>query len=189
MALDSLQDLYVDHIRDLYSAENQILQALPKMIDKAGHQELRDAFTKHRDETQQQARRLEEIAKRLGVSPEGKTCKGMQGVIQEGAEVIKENGDSDVLDAALIAAAQRVEHYEIAGYGCARTWANALGRNDDAAALQKTLDEESRTDEKLTQLAESIVNPDAETSTSESQTSSTSHRDRPHARPDNEARP
>jgi ferritin-like metal-binding protein YciE len=161
MALDSLQDLYIEHIQDLYSAEKQIIAALPKMIAKASNSQLKAGFTKHLEQTREHARRLEAIAERAGEDAGGKTCKGMQGVIKEGAEVLEEDGDENVIDAALIAAAQRVEHYEMAGYGCARTWAQALGLDDDAAALQETLDEEGDTDKALTQLAESIINPEA----------------------------
>lgn len=167
MPLNSLHDLYVEHIQDLHSAEQQILEALPKMAQKASHSKLRDAFTHHREQTQQQARRLEEIAKRLGISAEGKTCKGMKGLIEEGSEALKEDGDPDVIDAALISAAQRVEHYEIAAYGCARTYAHALGLDEDVSVLQRTLDEEGETDKLLTKLAENIVNPDADQTTGE----------------------
>jgi len=161
MSLDSLQDLYIEHIQDLYSAEQQIIEALPKMIDKASNQQLKDGFSRHLEQTREHARRLEGIGRRAGQDIDGKTCKGMEGVIKEGAEVLKEDGDPNVIDAALISAAQRVEHYEMAGYGCARAYAEALGLEDDADALQQTLDEEGETDEKLTQLAESIINPRA----------------------------
>jgi ferritin-like metal-binding protein YciE len=161
MALDSLQDLYIEHIQDLYSAETQIIAALPKMIAKASNSQLKAGFTKHLAQTREHVRRLEEIAKRAGEKLGGKTCKGMQGVIKEGAEVLDEDGDDNVIDAALISAAQRVEHYEMAGYGCARTFAETLGLDDDASTLQETLDEEAETDQALTQLAESIINPEA----------------------------
>lgn len=162
MALESLRDLYVDHIQDLYSSEQQILDALPKMIDKASHTKLRDGFAQHLEQTRRHVVRLEQIARRLDEKPDGKTCKGMAGVLKEGSEVVKEDGDQDVLDAALIAAAQRVEHYEMAAYGCARTFAQALGFDEDADLLQQTLDEEGETNKKLTQIAESVVNPDAQ---------------------------
>jgi ferritin-like metal-binding protein YciE len=162
MGFETLRDLYVDHIQDLYSSEAQILDALPKMIDKASHVRLRDAFQQHLEQTRQHAARLEQIARRLNEAPHGKTCRGMAGVLKEGEEVIKEGGDQDVLDAAIIAAAQRVEHYEIAAYGCARTFAQALNLDEDAALLQQTLDEEGETNKKLTQLAESVVNRDAQ---------------------------
>ena len=140
MALETLRDLYIDHIQDLYSSEQQILDALPKMIDKASHTKLRDGFAQHLEQTRQHVVRLEQIARRLDEKPDGKTCKGMAGVLKEGSEVVKEDGDQDVLDAALIAAAQRVEHYEMAAYGCARTFAQALGFDEDADLLQQTLD-------------------------------------------------
>jgi ferritin-like metal-binding protein YciE len=162
MALESLRDLYVDHIQDLHSAETQILEALPKMIDKASHPKLRDGFVHHLEQTRQHVARLEQIARRLDEKADDKTCKGMAGVLKEGSEFVKEDGDQDVIDAALISAAQRVEHYEIAAYGCARTFAQALGFDEDASLLQQTLDEEGETDKKLTQIAESVVNPDAQ---------------------------
>jgi len=162
MQLNSLNDLYLEHIQDLRSAEQQIIEALPKMIDKASHQNLRDGFSRHLEQTRQHAHRLDEIVQRLGKNVGDKTCKGMEGLLKEGSEVLKDDGDADVIDAALIAAAQRVEHYEMAAYGCARTYAAALGRDQDAALLQRTLDEEGQTDKSLTQLAESIVNPDAQ---------------------------
>jgi ferritin-like metal-binding protein YciE len=164
MSLDSLQDLYIEQIQDLYSAETQIVEALPKMIEKANNSQLKAGFRKHLEETREHVRRLEAIAERAGEDADGKTCKGMEGLIKEGAEVLKEDGDEAVIDAALISAAQHIEHYEMAGYGCARTFAQALGLNDDASMLQETLDEEGETDESLTQLAESIINPEAASS-------------------------
>ncbi|HEX3867467.1 MAG TPA: ferritin-like domain-containing protein [Gemmatimonadaceae bacterium] len=192
MSLDSLQDLYIEHIQDLYDAEQQIIKALPKLIDKAANPELKRGFTEHLAQTREHARRLESIGKRAGQKVDGKTCKGMEGVIKEGAEVLKEDGDETVLDAALISAAQRVEHYEMAGYGCARAYAEALGFGEDADALQQTLDEEAETDEKLTQLAESIINPAAadestDTATSSSRSPRSPARDSSRDR-DNEAR-
>jgi ferritin-like metal-binding protein YciE len=162
MAFETLRDLYVDQIQDLYSAEGQILDALPRMIDKASHVRLRDGFQQHLEQTRQHSTRLEQIARRLNEPPHGKTCKGMEGLLKEGAEFIKDDGDQDVIDAGLIAAAQRVEHYEMAAYGCARAYARALGLEEDAALLQQTLDEEGETNKRLTQIAESVVNPDAE---------------------------
>ena len=161
MALDSLRDLYVEQLKDLYSAESQILQALPKMAAKAKHADLRSGFELHQRQTQEHVRRLEQLFERLGERPGGVTCEGMKGLLKEGEKTMKERADSDVLDAALIADAQRVEHYEIAGYGCVRTYARMLGRQDDVSLLQQTLDEEGATDEKLTQLAERVVNLDA----------------------------
>jgi len=161
MALDSLRQLYVEQLQDLYSAENQILKALPKMAEAAKHPQLRDGFQMHLRQTEEQVRRLEEIFQSLGERPGGVTCEGMKGLLKEGDKTLKEKADSDVLDAALIADAQRVEHYEIAGYGCVRTYARMLGRQQDVDLLQRTLDEEGQTDQKLTQLAESVVNLDA----------------------------
>ena len=161
MALENLQQLYVEQLRDLYSAETQILEALPKMADRAAHPELKQGFEMHVRQTQEQVRRLEQIADGLGEKITGETCEGMKGLLKEGSKMMKERGSDDVRDAALIAAAQRVEHYEIAGYGCARTYARLLGREQDAALLQQTLDEEGDTDHKLTALAERVVNRDA----------------------------
>lgn len=161
MARESLQDLYIEQLQDLYSAEEQILEALPKMAKKAAHGDLRKAFEQHEKVTREQVKRLDSIFGDLGENPEGHKCKGMKGLIEEGEETMKEFHDSDVLDAALIAAAQRVEHYEIAGYGCARTYANLLGHEKHVDLLQRTLDEEGQTDERLTNLAETVVNIDA----------------------------
>ena len=161
MSLNNLQQLYLEQLRDLYSAENQILEALPLMAERAAHPELKAGFELHQRQTEEQARRLERIAESLGEKITGETCDGMKGLIKEGNKMIKERGSDDVRDAALIAAAQRVEHYEIAGYGCARTYARLLGRDQDAQILQMTLDEEGDTDHKLTALAERVVNRDA----------------------------
>ena len=157
----SLRDLYIEELQDLYDAEQQILQALPKMAQAASHAELRTAFEQHHRQTEGQVRRLEQIFQKLGASATGKRCKGTAGVIAEGEELIKQGGDPDTLDAGLIGAAQKVEHYEIAGYGTARTWARLLGEEDAAKLLQQTLDEEGQTDHKLTQLAERKLNKDA----------------------------
>jgi ferritin-like metal-binding protein YciE len=161
MALESLQDLYLEQLRDLHSAERQIIEALPKMIEKTSHPELRQAFELHLRQTEEQLRRLEQIGRRTGQNLGGHTCKGMEGLLEEGEELMKERADSDVLDAALISAAQRVEHYEMAGYGCARTYARLLGLDDDAQILQRTLDEEGKTDHLLTDLAERVINVEA----------------------------
>ena len=160
-SLTSLQDLYLEQLRDLYSAEQQIIAALPKMADAARHPELRQAFETHLRESQEQARRLERICEGLGESPKGETCDGMKGLLKEGEKTMKQRADSDVLDAALIADAQRVEHYEIAGYGCVKTYARLLGREQDVQLLQQTENEEGRTDKLLTQLAERVINIDA----------------------------
>lgn len=162
MELQTLNDLYIDELKDLYSAENQILRAMPKMIRAATHPKLKRAFTTHERQTRQQVKRLERICRDLGVNPKGKKCVGMEGVLKEGAELIQERPEPDVLDAGLIAAAQHVEHYEMAGYGCVRTYARLLGQDDHAALLQQTLDEEKDTDELLTELAESSINVEAE---------------------------
>ena len=161
MALESLQDLYLEQLKDLHSAEEQIIEALPKMIEQTKNPELRQGFEKHLSQTKEQLRRLEQIGQRAGQKLSGHKCKGMEGLLEEGEELMKKRADSDVLDAALIAAAQRVEHYEMAGYGCARTYARLLGLNDDAKLLQQTLDEEGDTDHKLTDLAERVINIEA----------------------------
>ena len=162
MALESLKQLYVEQLRDLYSAETQILGALPKLAARASHPELKAAFQEHEQQTQEQVRRLDGIFQALGEKPQGHHCKGMEGLLKEGEEMLREKADPDVLDAGLIAAAQRVEHYEIAGYGCVRTYAARLGLQDQAQTLQTTLDEEGDTDQRLTDLAERIINPDAQ---------------------------
>ena len=162
MELDTLKDLYVDELKDLYSAEKQLVKALPKMAKAANTPELQEAFRKHLKQTAEHAARLEQICEELGVSPRGKKCVGMEGLIEEGSELIKEEPDPDVLDAGLINKAQHVEHYEIAGYGTVRTYARQLGFDNQADLLQQTLDEEGETDQLLTQLAESGVNMEAE---------------------------
>lgn len=156
MDMESLKDLFVDELKDLYSAENQILKALPKMIKKTTSEELKAGFEKHLKETEVHVERLEIIFKELEESPKGKKCKGMEGVIADGKELMEEDANPEVMDAGLIGAAQHVEHYEMAGYGCVRTYAELLGHNDFARLLQKTLDEERATDEKLTELARNI---------------------------------
>ena len=156
MELESLRELYVEELKDLYSAENQILKALPKMIKAASSPKLKAGFEEHLEQTRNQVQRLEKIFKELDESPRGKKCKGMEGLIEEGKELIQQDADAEVLDAGLIAAAQHVEHYEIAGYGCVRTYAELLGDKNAAMLLRETLDEEKTTDEKLTTLAKSI---------------------------------
>lgn len=156
MEINSLRELYVDQLRDLYDAENQLIKALPKMAKEATSDELRQGIEEHLEQTRGHAERLEQIFEQLGEKPKGKKCKGMQGVIEEGSEVLKEDMEEDTKDAAIIAAAQRVEHYEIAGYGTARTYANLLNENEAAELLEETLDEEKETDQKLTELAEEI---------------------------------
>jgi ferritin-like metal-binding protein YciE len=180
MKLDNLRDLYVEQLQDLYSAEDQLTSALPKMVEAAAHPELKTAFQSHLDETRQHRDRLqrvlsdlagtpsgtegsmmESIYKALGRSPSGEKCEAMAGLIREGEHFVKANADQDVRDAGLIAAAQRVEHYEIAGYGTVCTYAGLLGRTSDKDILGRTLDEEKATDEKLTDLATRVVNLDA----------------------------
>ena len=162
MALASLHDLYVDELKDLYNAENQLVKALPRMAKAANTPELKAGFEEHLEVTRGQVERLERIFKKLGVSPKGKKCKAMEGLVEEGKEVIEETGAEAVIDAALIGAAQRVEHYEMAGYGCARTFARLLGYDEAARLLQETLDEEGEADKKLTELAETSINIEAE---------------------------
>lgn len=162
MELHSLDDLLVHQLNDLYSAEQQLMKALPDMAEAATSPDLRMAFQEHLVQTQTQAERIESIFESFGTKPEKMKCKGMEGLIEEGREILKGKGEPAVKDAALIAAAQRVEHYEIAGYGCARTYAEELGYQDAAELLQETLDEESQTNERLTMLAESHINIEAE---------------------------
>jgi len=161
MKLDTLQKLYTEELRDLYNAENQLLKALPKMAKAASSEELKGAFEKHLEQTKGHVERLEQVFEELDESPKGKTCRAMKGLIQEGSELLEQDGDESVRDAGIIVAAQKVEHYEIAGYGSARTFAHLLGQNKAAELLQNTLDEESETDELLTRLAESVINPEA----------------------------
>jgi ferritin-like metal-binding protein YciE len=161
MKMDTLQKLYTNELRDLYNAENQLLKALPKMAKAASSQELKDAFGKHLEQTKTHVERLEQVFEELDEKPKGKTCHGMKGLIEEGSEILKEDGDDSVLDAGIIVAAQKVEHYEIAAYGSVRTFAHLLGKDKSAEVLQTTLDEESETNEILNKLAESVVNPEA----------------------------
>ena len=153
MNLNSLHDLFVHELQDLYSAETQLVQALPKMADAASHEELRVAFREHLEETKGHVKRLEEICRELGISPGGEHCEAMSGLIKEGEELMQAPGDPDTRDAALISAAQRVEHYEIAGYGTVRTFAKQLELDNIARTLNETLDEESAADTKLTKIA------------------------------------
>ena len=160
--MDSLRELYVEGLKDLWSAENQILKGLPRMIKAASHPQLKRAFTKHEAQTRQQVKRIERIMKELGESPRGKKCVGMEGLIEEAKELLSEKPEPNVLDAGLINAAQHVEHYEIAGYGTARTWARLLGYENQAALLEQTLEEEKQTDLLLTDIATSQINIEAE---------------------------
>lgn len=160
--LTSLDKLYVDELKDLYSAENQILKALPKMAKAATSPDLKMAFEEHLQQTQVHVDRLVKVCEELGISPKGKKCKAMEGLMEEGKELLESDADPAVLDAAMIAAAQKVEHYEMASYGCVRTWARLLGYENQAQILQQTLDEEGDTDKKLTMLAEAYINEEAE---------------------------
>ncbi len=154
MQVNTLKDLYINQLRDLYSAETQLIDALPKMASAASTAGLKQAFQDHLQETRNQKQRLEQIFSAIGTSPQGETCKAMEGLIKEGEEAIQLHGDPIVRDAALIAAAQRVEHYEMAGYGTVRTFANELGYGDAKSLLQRTLDEEGDANKKLTSIAE-----------------------------------
>jgi ferritin-like metal-binding protein YciE len=156
MSLMSLEDLFKDEIKDLYSAETQLTKALPKMAKKASSDELREAFMSHLEQTRGHVERLEKIGTALEIKLPGKKCKAMEGLVEEGKEVIDEDGEDAVLDLALIAAAQRVEHYEVSGYSSLRALAEFLGYTDAVELLQETLDEESAADEKLTQIAQEI---------------------------------
>lgn len=159
--LHTLDDLYMDLLKDLYSAEKQLVKALPKMAKNAQSPDLQRAFQDHLRQTEGQVERIERIFSELDGSPRGKKCVGMEGLIEEGNELLKEDAEPDVLDAGLIAAAQKVEHYEIAGYGTARAWAERLGYHNAVKLLDKTLEEESMANEKLTRIAESHVNMEA----------------------------
>jgi len=154
--INSLRELYIDQLRDLFDAENQLIKALPKMAKAASSDQLREGIEEHWEQTKGHAERLEQLFDGLGEKVKGQKCKGMEGVIKEGSETIAKDMDDDVMDAAIIAAAQRVEYYEIAGYGTARTYASLLGENEAAEVLEQTLTEEKETDHKLTQLAEEI---------------------------------
>jgi ferritin-like metal-binding protein YciE len=160
--IDTLEDLYMDLLKDLYSAEKQLVKALPKLAKAAHSDDLRKTFHEHLSQTEGHVERIEQIFSDLDGSPRGKKCVGMEGIIEESNELLKENIEPDVLDAGLIAAAQRAEHYEIAGYGAARTWAERLGYHNVAQLLQQTLDEEGEANKKLTQIAESHVNMEAQ---------------------------
>jgi ferritin-like metal-binding protein YciE len=158
MSLDSLDKLFLEELKDVYNAEKQILRALPRMAKTADSPELQQAFTKHLKETEGHVQRLERIFQELGQAARGKKCKGMEGLLEEGKEVLEEDGEPAVIDAALIASAQRVEHYEIAAYGCLRTYAQLLGYSQAEQLLQQTLKEEEAADQKLTELGESGIN-------------------------------
>jgi len=156
MEQNQLKELYVDELRDIYNAENQLVKALPKMAKAATSEELRSGFEEHWEQTKGHVQRLEQIFRALGEKPSGKKCKGIEGLIGEGKEMMEEDLDGEALDAGLISAAQRVEHYEIAAYGCVRTYGNILGEKEAVSLLEETLEEEKETDQKLTELAERI---------------------------------
>jgi ferritin-like metal-binding protein YciE len=160
MSVKTINELLLDELKDLYSAEKQITKALPKMAKAAASQDLKSAFENHLEETQGHVDRLDKIFETLGKSPRGKTCHGMQGLLEEGSEKISESEKGPVRDAGLISAAQRVEHYEMAGYGSVREFASILGQNEIASLLEKTLEEEKAADEKLSGIAKK-VNPQA----------------------------
>ena len=162
MEMNALQDLYLDELRDLLSAESQIIKALPKMAKEATSPQLQQAFQDHLEETKGHVERLNQIFENMGEKPRAKKCKGMEGIIEEGKEFMEEAESDEVMDAGLIASAQRVEHYEMAAYGTVRTYAKLLGDEKAAKLLQQTLDEEGAADEKLTSLAESGINVKAE---------------------------
>lgn len=161
MQMQELQDLYIDQLRDLYSAENQLVKAIPKMVKAASNEQLSESFEQHLEQTRGHVDRLKQVFDKLGKKPGGKVCKAMQGLIEEAKETMEEDANPEVMDAGLIAAAQRVEHYEIAGYGTVRSFAKLLGDNAAARLLQQTLDEEGETDKKLTRLAETTINIEA----------------------------
>ncbi len=156
MQKDSLRDLYIDELRDLYNAETQLVKALPKIAKAAANDELREAFEEHLRQTSEHVSRLEQIFEQLDEKPSGKRCLGMEGLVKEAAETMKEDYVDEVKDAAIIGAAQRVEHYEMAGYGTVRTFAELLGENEHVSLLEQTLDEEKQADQKLTELAQGI---------------------------------
>jgi ferritin-like metal-binding protein YciE len=153
-----MEDLYLHELKDLYDAESQLIEAMPQMASKASNKTLKQSFEQHLKQTKEQRKHLEKIFKDLGEDPSGGSCKGMKGLIKEGEDILKASGDESVIDAALISAANRVEHYEIAGYGTVRTYAQILGQDKHVQILQEILDEEASTDEKLTKLAEGMVN-------------------------------
>jgi ferritin-like metal-binding protein YciE len=155
MKVDTAEKLFTDELKDLYSAEKQITRALPKMAKAASSEELKEAFQKHLEQTQGHVERLDRIFEILGKSAGGKTCQGMKGLIEEGSEMMEQT-DGEIRDAAMIAAAQKVEHYEMAGYGTVRAIAELMGQSEIAELLQQTLDEESETDKKLTQIAKKV---------------------------------
>ena len=176
MEMSNLQDLFVENLKDLYSAENQILKALPKAAKKVNSDELRSALEEHVEQTQGHVERIEQIMEKLGEKPGGKKCHGMEGLLSEAKELLGEDAEPDVLDAGLIVDCQKVEHYEIAGYGSAVTFAKLLGNDEAARLLGQTLDEEKAADQKLTEIAESSINLEAAGGETESPARSSSRR-------------
>jgi ferritin-like metal-binding protein YciE len=162
MELATLKDLYIEQLRDLYSAESQLVEALPKMAKAASNTELKRGFEEHLEQTKRQRADVEKLIRDHGENPDGHECKAMKGLIEEGSELMKEDADPDVMDAGLIAASQRIEHYEIAGYGTVRTYATQLGETNAAFILDRIAKEEGATDHKLTALAERVINPAAQ---------------------------
>ncbi len=157
--MDSLESLLLHELKDIYNAEQQLVKALPKVAKKASSPQLKQAIENHLEETEEHVSRLEQVFQLLGETAKGVTCKGMQGILKEGEEFMKEKGTPETIDAGIIAAAQKVEHYEISSYGTVATWADQMGRRDIKQILGKTLEEEEQTDKKLTQMAKSMVNP------------------------------
>ena len=174
MEMNDLQDLMVENLKDLYSAENQLLKALPKVAKKVDNEQLRQALEQHVVETQAQVGRLEKIFEKLGEKPTGKKCAGMEGLIEENKEMMGEDAEPDVMDAGLIVGCQKVEHYEIAGYGSAVTFAKLLGDEESARLLAQTLDEEKAADQKLTEIAENSINLEAASGAGDEEESSSS---------------
>jgi|HubBroStandDraft_2_1064218.scaffolds.fasta_scaffold346381_1 ferritin-like metal-binding protein YciE len=175
MPKDSLRELYIDELRDLYNAETQLVKALPKMAKASGNDQLRRAFEEHLRQTSDHVSRLEQIFEQLEHKASGKKCLGMAGLVKEGAETMEEDYAADLMDAAIIGAAQRVEHYEMAGYGTVRALAELLGEDEHVSLLNQTLEEEKQADKKLTELAQQINPKSAKGSTSTSDISQQSH--------------
>ena len=161
MQMDSLEKLFIEQLKDIYNAEKQIVRALPRMAKAATDEELQEAFTTHLRQTEKQVERLEEIFKEIGKPPQGKKCVGMEGVLEEGKELLQEDTEEEVLDAGLIGAAQKVEHYEMAAYGCLKTYARLLGHDKAVRLLEETLKEEKEADKILTEIAERSINVEA----------------------------
>lgn len=159
MKLESLMDLYLQELQDLHSAERQLTKALPKLAKNSSHPQLKEAFLTHLKQTEEHIHRLDKIFGDLGKSPGRHKCAAMEGIVKEGGELLEADSEETILDAAIITAAQRSEHYEMAAYGCAKAFAHALGREKDVQLLQQTLDEEKQTDELLSQLALDVINP------------------------------